>query len=355
MEYLAEYGLFLAKSLTIVGASLTIVGGIVALVFRHRSPARAKLEIVHLNKRYEDMERSLSSALATDAELRRMDKDDRKHHKNEAKVAKKKSKSRSSEEADEGERGRLFVLDFDGDLRASAVASMREEISAVLTVATEKDEILLTLESGGGLVHSYGLAASQLQRIRNAGIPLTIAVDKVAASGGYMMACVANKLLAAPFAYVGSIGVVMQMPNLNRLLKKHDVDYEMLYAGQYKRTLTMMGENTDEGRAKMQADLEDTHALFKEFITSLRPTLDIDKVATGETWPGRRALELGLVDELRTSDDYLMAKAKDVDVLKVTYKERKGVVSTLSSFVSMGRAKHEKQARDQHAQRFVAL
>jgi len=350
MEYLYDYGLFLAKAITIVAATLAIVGGIVSVIFRQRRPAKAKLEIVHLNKRYEDMEKSLSSALATDADLRLLDKADRKTHKLESKGAKKKAKKGTL--ADSGERPRVFVLDFDGDMRASAVASLREEISAVLTVASARDEVLVTLESGGGLVHSYGLAASQLQRIRSASVPLTIAVDKVAASGGYMMACVANKLIAAPFAYVGSIGVVMQMPNVSKVLKKHDVDYEMLYAGQYKRTLTVFGENTDEGRAKMQADLEDTHMLFKEFIVSLRPDLDIDRVATGETWPGTRALDLGLVDELSTSDDYLMSRRKDADLLKISYTERKSMVRSLSSLMSMGLGQRDKLARDRNAQQF---
>ena len=351
MEYLYDYGLFLAKSITIVIATLAIVGGIVAVIVRQRRPTKAKLEIVHLNKRYEDMEKSLSSALATDADLRMLDKADRKSHKQEAKGAKKKAKKGELAMGEAG-RSRVFVLDFDGDVRASAVASLREEISAVLTVATASDEVLVTLESGGGLVHSYGLAASQLQRIRSAGVPLTIAVDKVAASGGYMMACVANKLIAAPFAYVGSIGVVMQMPNVSKVLKKHDVDYEMLYAGQYKRTLTVFGENTDEGREKMQADLEDTHVLFKEFIVSLRPDLDIDKVATGETWPGTRALDLGLVDELSTSDDYLMSRRNDADLLKISYTERKSVVRSLSSLMSMGLGHRDKLARDRSAQQF---
>ncbi|MCP4445694.1 MAG: protease SohB [Myxococcales bacterium] len=353
MEYLADYGLFLAKSITIVVAILVAIAGIVGIVVRQRKPAKGKLEIVHLNKRYEDMEKTLSTVLASDADLRLLDKAARKQHKSENKSSKKKAKNGGGAIASANERTRLFVLDFDGDLRASAVASLREEISAVLTVATSNDEVLVTLESGGGLVHSYGLAASQLQRIRNAGVPLTIAVDKVAASGGYMMACVANKLIAAPFAYVGSIGVVMQMPNVNRVLKKHDVDYEMLYAGQYKRTLTVFGENDDEGRAKMQADLEDTHALFKDFIIALRPELDIERVATGETWPGTRALELGLVDELRTSDDYLMSRCSDADLLKISYKERKGMVTSLSSLMSIGLGHREKLQRDQSAPRLV--
>ena len=109
---------------------------------------------------------------------------------------------------------------------------------------------------------AYGLAASQMQRIRDKKLKLTVCVDKVAASGGYMMAVVADKIIAAPFAVLGSIGVLAQVPNFHRLLKKHDVDFEMLTAGKYKRTLTMFGENTDKGREKFQEDIEDTHVLF---------------------------------------------------------------------------------------------
>ena len=130
---------------------------------------------------------------------------------------------------------------------------------------------MVRLESGGGLVHGYGLAAAQLVRLKDAGLTLTVCVDKVAASGGYMMACVADKVVAAPFAVIGSIGVVSQLPNFHKWLKNHDVDYEMFTAGDYKRTVTVFGENDAEDRAKYQEELEQTHALFKHFVNTYRP------------------------------------------------------------------------------------
>ena len=224
------------------------------------------------------------------------------------------------------------MLDFNGDVKASEVDLMREEISAILTFARPEDEVVLRLDSAGGMVHTYGLAASQLERIKQRNIPLTVCVDEVAASGGYMMACLADKLIAAPFAIVGSIGVVAQLPNFNKVLKKHDVDYEMFTAGEYKRTVTMLGENTEKGRAKFQDDLEDTHQLFKEFVASARPELDIEKVATGEIWYGKRAKECGLVDALSTSDDYLMSRCDTADVYRVRYEQKKSLQDRISEF-----------------------
>jgi serine protease SohB len=221
------------------------------------------------------------------------------------------------------QKKRIFVLDFDGDVRAQAVDTMREEISAILTVATEHDEVVLKLESGGGVVHGYGLAASQLSRIKDKSIPLTICVDKVAASGGYMMACIATKILAAPFAMVGSIGVVAQVPNFHKILKKNDVDYDLFTAGEYKRTVTMFGENTDKAREKFSLELEETHELFKDFVVKNRPSVDIPKVATGEVWFGQQAVDLNLVDQLGTSDQYLMEAAVDSQVYSVTLKAKK--------------------------------
>ena len=215
------------------------------------------------------------------------------------------------------------MIDFKGDIRATEVTSLREEITAILTVATTGDEVLVKLESAGGTVHGYGLAASQLKRIRDKGIHLTIAVDKVAASGGYMMACVAHKIIAAPFAIIGSVGVLAQMPNFNRLLKKHDIDFEEITAGKYKRTLTLFGENTDEDREKMREELADIHLLFKEFIHENRSQVDVEKIATGEHWHGKRALELKLVDELRTSDDYLSSSVNTADIFEIDYERIK--------------------------------
>jgi len=209
------------------------------------------------------------------------------------------------------------------------------EISTIVTLADEKDEVLVRLESPGGVVHGYGLAASQLQRLRDNNISFTACVDKIAASGGYMMACVANKIVAAPFAIIGSIGVVAQMPNFNRLLKKHDIDFEMHTAGDYKRTITMFGENSDEGRSKFKQELQEVHDLFKGFVGEHRENLDLEKVATGEYWHGKQAIELGLVDELGTSDDILLAAAKERDVYLVKFKEKKTMAEKIAGTVSL--------------------
>ena len=220
-------------------------------------------------------------------------------------------------------KGNVYVLDFDGDMKASEVENFREEITTVLTLAKPEDEVIVRLESPGGMVHSYGLASSQLARIRSANIPLTICVDKVAASGGYMMACIADKILAAPFAVIGSIGVVASLPNFNKVLKKLDVDYDVLTAGEYKRTLTMLGENTEAGRQKFIDDLEETHELFKGFVGEFRPKLDIPLVATGETWYGKVALEKLLVDGISTSDEYISQRVKETSVFEVKYVQKK--------------------------------
>ena len=221
------------------------------------------------------------------------------------------------------------MLDFKGDISASETTALREEISAIINVAKADDEVLLRLESPGGVVHGYGLAASQLARLKQKGIKLTVAVDKVAASGGYMMACVADKIVSAPFAIIGSIGVVAQIPNVHRLLKKHDVDVDVMTAGEFKRTVTVLGENTEKGKQKFQAELEETHQLFKQFVAQNRPYLDVDKVATGEHWFGQQALELQLVDELATSDDIILEKMKDKSVISVKYKVKKPLLQKI--------------------------
>ncbi|CAA0089115.1 putative protease SohB [Zhongshania aliphaticivorans] len=318
MEFLLEYGLFLAKSVTIIIAVVVIISAIAVASQRGKRESNdGHIEVSTLNHKFEDWEDMLKYEI--------LDEDTfKKEHK-----AKKKQEKQDRKKKTEEKRKRLYVLDFDGDMSASEVELLRHEISAVLTVAKPEDEILLRLESPGGMVHSYGLASSQLQRIRNHGIPLTIAIDRVAASGGYMMACIGNKILAAPFAVIGSIGVVAQLPNFNRLLKKHDVDVELHTAGAHKRTLTMIGENTDEGRQKFKEELEETHILFKEYVSENRPQLDIEHIATGEVWYGKRALDQKLIDELSTSDDYLLSKREDTDLFLVKYRQKRSLQERL--------------------------
>ncbi|WP_432695390.1 protease SohB [Marinobacterium sp. YM272] len=329
-EFFAEYGLFLAKALTLIIAILLVVAGIGSAVSKRREAREGHIEIKNINQHFEEMQQELEDEVLDEARLKQLHKEQKKRDKREAKERKKALKNKDAEQ--EPERKRIYVLDFDGDLHASQVELLREEINAVLTLARKEDEVVVRLESGGGLVHGYGLAASQLERIRRREIPLTICVDRVAASGGYMMACIANRLLAAPFALVGSIGVVAQLPNFNRLLKKHDVDYEVFTAGEYKRTVTLFGENTEHGRKKFIEELEDTHGLFKEFVSEYRPALDIEKIATGEVWFGKRALAQGLVDEISTSDDYLFDASENADIYRVRYEHKQGLQEKLSNF-----------------------
>ncbi|WP_459205396.1 protease SohB [Pseudomonas sp. MLB6B] len=312
MDFLAEYASFLAKTATVVIALLVVLSAFVGLRGKGRRSAGGQLQVTRLNDFYKALRERLESGLLDKAQLKTLRKQQ----------AKAKKRSRKDKAAD---KQRVFVLDFDGDIKASATQSLRNEITALLTLATPQDEVVLRLESGGGLVHSYGLAASQLARIRQAGIPLTVCIDKVAASGGYMMACIGEKIVSAPFAVIGSIGVVAQVPNVNRLLKKHDIDVEVLTAGEYKRTLTVLGENTEKGREKFQEDLDITHELFKNFVTQYRPQLHIDEVATGEVWLGVAALNRQLVDELGTSDEYLSTRARQAQLFHLHFAERKSL------------------------------
>jgi serine protease SohB len=323
LEFIYEYGIFLAQAATLVVAVLVLVAGLVAIGQRQRSEQHeGHIEIRSLNERYRQIGNSIRHVTSDPHDFKARRKAEKKAEKDKARKAKKARKKTTSEPNPE-RRKRLYVLAFHGDLKAGATDNLREEISAVLPQVEEGDEVLVKVESPGGLVHGYGLAASQLQRIRTAGVPLTIAVDKVAASGGYMMACVGERIIAAPFAVLGSIGVLAQLPNFHRLLKKHDIDFELLTAGEYKRTLTLFGENTEKGREKFVEELEETHDLFKEFVSTNRPDLDIARVATGEVWYGQKALEQGLVDELQTSDDFVQSRLNDWDVYEVRYVHKK--------------------------------
>lgn len=307
VEFFAEYGLFLLKAATIVAAILLVIA--VGAAIGRRATAHEGLEVESLNKKYRSLAAALKRAILD---------------KRAWKAAAKAEKAREKREAKSGKRrSRVFVLDFKGDLKASAVSSLREEINAILKVAGEGDEVVVRMENHGGVVHEHGLGASQLARIRERKLPLTVCVDKVAASGGYLMACVANRIVAAPFAILGSIGVIAQLPNFNRMMDGHGIDWEMITAGEYKRNVTMFGRNTDEDRAKLKAQLEEVHGLFKSAVATYRPNLDLGKVATGEHWYGTRALDLGLADELRTSDELLAGLAENRDLYRVSYKTRK--------------------------------
>ena len=315
LEFAADYGLFFAKLVTFAVALLAVVSFVMAAA--RKGAGGEELTVEHLNKRYERL---------ADVLRRRLDG---KAFKKEIKARRKADKAARKAEP----RQRLFVIDFKGDIRASATASLRHEVSTLLKVAAADDEVLVRLENPGGMVHEHGLAASQLMRLRERGIKLTVAVDKVAASGGYLMACIADRIIAAPFAIVGSIGVLAQIPNFHRFLKERGVDFEQLTAGRYKRTLTLFGENTDEGRAKLKAELEDVHDLFRGQVAEHRPDVDVDRVATGEHWYALRAQELKLVDELRTSDDFLLDTMQSRDVYWLRYQRKRTLPERLMSSV----------------------
>ncbi len=320
LEWISDYGLFLAKGLT-VAFLFAMVVMVITRARREGGPGleTGHLEVETLNDRYRAEADALRTLVWDDAAW----KAERKARKAQAKAD--KQAGRKKDEAEPSAiKARVFVLQFHGDLAASAVTHLRHEISALLAVAEAgRDEVVVLLESPGGMVHGYGLAASQLARIRDAGLQLTVCVDKVAASGGYLMACIANQVLAAPFAIIGSIGVVAQIPNIHRLLKKNAIDVELMTAGEYKRTLTLLGENTEAGRQKFQQDLDETHDLFKGFVQQWRPQVDLVRVGTGEHWYGQQAIELQLVDVLRTSDDYLRARAREADLFALHWRTRK--------------------------------
>ena len=295
-----------------------------------------ELRVIHLNKSQEQRREDLMEATQGKAALKQLKKTMAKKAKQALKV-----KSKNSKKDKEDKSQQVFVLDFDGDIKATAVKHLREEVSTLISTANKGDEVVIRLESGGGMVHSYGLAAAQLVRLKDAGLKLTVCVDKIAASGGYMMACVADTIIAAPFAVIGSIGVVSQLPNFHKLLKKNDVDYEMFTAGDYKRTVTVFGENDDEDRAKYQQELEQTHDLFKHFVNTYRSQLDLDKVANGEHWYGEDALKLQLVDTLQTSDSYILELMDNHEVYalhsrqKPTLAEKLGLSQAAEATITM--------------------
>lgn len=369
MEFIAQYLMFLAKAVTIVVAIIFIISALGSNNKGKRPGRKGNMKVTRLNDHYDDMKDELRFAVLDKDELKQTQKLQKKEQKAEAKSKKKQLKEQAksdaaqsssmaetasviTQDADEPKatnspavvaeqvtqvnavstrKQRVYVLNFIGDPAAEAVDSLREEITTLLAMAEPQDEVVLRLESPGGMVHAYGLAASQLARIRDRKIPLTICVDKVAASGGYMMACLADKLIAAPFAYIGSIGVLVSMPNFHRVLKKYDVDYELISAGEFKRTLTPFGEVTEKGREKVQEEVEEMHEIFKDWVKQHRPSVDVEKVGTGETWIGTLAKERYMVDEIRTSDECIAHACENADVYELEYEIRKSLQDKLSA------------------------
>lgn len=316
---LFQLGLFAAKVMIVALVIIFILIVFFMLLAKGKEKARAHLRVKNLNEKYEESVEEILNKTYNKKQLKKFYKD----------------KKASKKAAENVPTNNVFVIDFVGDMKASTVTNLTEEINAIISAATSADEVVIKIDSGGGLVHTYGLAAAQLMRIRAKNIPLTVAIDKVAASGGYLMACVANKIIAAPFAIIGSIGVIVQLPNFHRVLKEKKVDYEMYTAGEFKRTITLFGENTEEGREKLQEEIEDIHGLFKNQIQLHRPQVDINKVATGEHWLGQQAIGLKLVDEIKTSDEYLLEKSKTAKILEISYHTKKPMFSKLTGAAGM--------------------
>jgi len=314
MEQLIEFGVFTGKIVIVFMFILGLV--VLALNVAFRNKMKPEFEIEDINQKLDDLSLHLKSLILEKKEFKKFLKESKSHHQGDLK------------------KPRTFVLKFEGDIHASRVEQFRDEITTLLTVAEKQDEVVIVIESPGGTVHGYGLAAAQILRLKDAGIKVTACVDKVAASGGYMMACTAHQILAAPFAIIGSIGVLAQVPNFHRLLKKMNVDYEEISAGEYKRTVSVLGEITDKGRAKFKQQIEETHVLFKEFVGRERPQVEMDKVATGEYWFGTQAKELKLVDEIKTSDAYLLEKKDTHHILSVKLSAKKKLSEKISEAMS---------------------
>jgi serine protease SohB len=308
MEILADYLVFLLKVFTIALA-ITVPLLLIIGSSKGKTQSKGKLAITNLSEKFEDMGNVVRSSNMNPKELKKFYKD----------ITKNKKKKTDEKESS------VFVLNFNGDIQASEVEKLKYEINAILLSESECKEVVVKVESGGGSAYAYGLCAAELKRLVDNDISLTVCIDKVAASGGYLMSCVATKIIAAPWAIVGSIGVIAQLPNFHRLLKKNLIDFEMHTAGEFKRTLTTLGENTEEGREKFKADLEDLHVIFKDFVKEQRPEVDTAIVATGEVWQGEEAVRVGLVDSLETSDNYLVNLSKDATLFEIEYIEKKNL------------------------------
>ena len=315
MEILTDYLIFLLKVFTIALA-ITIPLLIVIGTSKGKSQSRGKLSITNLSNKFEEMGNAVKGSVMNPKELKKFNKEISKD---------KKKKDKGKDKDKDNETDSVFVLNFKGDIQASEVEKLKQEVNAILLSDTECKEVVIRVESGGGSAYAYGLCAAELKRLVDNEINLTVCIDKVAASGGYLMSCVATKIIAAPWAIVGSIGVIAQLPNFHRLLKKNSIDFEMHTAGAFKRTLTTLGENTDEGREKFKSDLEDLHLIFKNFVKEQRPQVDTEIVATGETWQGEDAVKVGLVDSLETSDNYLVSLSKDAKLFELEFVEKKNL------------------------------
>ena len=320
IDLLIAYGFFLLKIITVLAVILIPIMVIVGSTKHKKETDKGRIIVKNLSDKLEEIGVSLKSA--------EMDPKAYKSFLKERTKKKKKAIKGKPKEI-------IYVLDFKGDLQASAVDKLKQEINAIIASEVKCKEVVLKVESGGGSAYAYGLCAAELKRLVDNKIKLTVCIDKMAASGGYLMSCVATKIVAAPWAIVGSIGVIAQLPNFHRLLKKLDIDIEMHTAGKFKRTLTTLGKNTKQGREKFISELEDLHVVFKDFVKENRPKIKVAQVSTGEVWQGDKAVKLGLIDEIGTSDDYLLKLASKFKLLEIEYFEKKPLTARFSTAIEV--------------------
>ena len=329
---LESYLLFIFKLLTLLGVGIFLFIGLIGILVKKgqkKDSEKGLLKISKVASKFENYESILNESLMKEDAYEAWKLEKSKSKKNKSLFSKFKFKKKEVSDAIEEEKFRLFVIDFDGDMRASDAPAFQEKVTSILLVAQPEDRVLIRLESAGGLVHEYGFAASQIVRLREHGLYCVVSIDRVAASGGYLMACVANEIIASPFSVIGSIGVIAQLPNFHKLLKKNNIDFEQHTAGKYKRTLTMFGENTSQGREKFLDDLESVHDLFKNFVTEYRPQLNMDQVATGEIWYGKQALEYQLIDQVMVGDSYLQKSSESYDIFEVKWEVSSALMDRL--------------------------
>ena len=160
--------------------------------------------------------------------------------------------------------------------------------------------ILVRIDSPGG-----GVAPSQeiydaLKRAREKGKPVVASIGSLGASGGYYIACAADKIVADPGSVTGSIGVIMQFPVIRDLLRKLGIDYEVIKSGEFKDIASPLRPMTDKERRLLKEVILDVYSQFVDVVAESRglPKDSVLKIADGRILSGRQAYELGLVDTL---------------------------------------------------------
>ncbi len=172
--------------------------------------------------------------------------------------------------------------------------------------------VVMRINSPGGVVAPTQELHDAVLRLRQAGKPVVASLGAVAASGGYYVAVACDQIYANPGTLTGSIGVIMQLANLEQLLKKVGVDYVVVKAGQFKDIGNVARAMTLDERRVMQALLDDVHGQFIGAVATGRklPREDVVRLADGRVFSGTQAKELRMVDALGGLEDAVLASAK---------------------------------------------